>query len=712
MINEKSYRGIDYFRIIAAILIITIHTSPLSDVSSVGDFILTRILARVAVPFFMMTSGFFLLSRYHYDNSKLKAFVKKTLIIYGISILIYIPINVYNGYFVMDSLLPNIIKDLIFDGTMYHLWYLPASVIGVVIAWFCVRKSGFGKAVIFTLCLFFLGLLGDSYYGITEKFPLLKSLYQGIFEISDYTRNGVFYAPVFFVLGGVIADKSVRLTLKKSVIGFAVSFAGMFAEGLLLHHFDMQRHDSMYIMLLPCMFFLFYALTFWKRKRSVFCRTSALIIYIIHPIMIVAVRMFAKLTHTQSILVDNSIIHFFVVALLSSTSAVLATLIITKINIKNSRHSETDRAWLEINLDNLKHNVKELQNAMPEGCEVMAVLKADGYGHSAYEVSTCVNNNGVRAFAVATIDEGIQLRYYGIRGEILILGYTDPLRAKELYKYDLIQTLVDYDYALLLDKQKYKLKAHIKIDTGMHRLGFDCTGASSISEMFSLSNIKITGLYTHLCVSGSLAADDVDFTKLQISRFYNAVHNLKEQGLEIPKIHMQSSTGFLNYSELKCDYIRPGIALYGVKSSPNEPAKLNMNLLPVLSLKARIIHIRTVHIGESIGYGRTFVAQRESKIGILPIGYADGVPRNLSCGKGEVLIHGQRVPIVGRICMDQLTIDITDITDVFVGDVVTLIGRDGNDELLAADVADHADSISNELLSRMGRRLIIVKNKD
>ena len=708
MNDSKSYRGIDYFRLIAAFLIIAIHTSPLSTYSETGDFILTRIISRVAVPFFLMTSGFFLISQYSYNEEKLKFFIKKIALIYSVSILIYIPLNIYNGYFKMDNLLPGILKDIFFDGTIYHLWYLPAAILGAVIAWFAVKRCGFKKALLITSILYAVGLFGDSYYGIAEKIPFLNGLYSCLFEVSDYTRNGIFFAPVFFVLGGMIADKQVRVSFKCSLIGCAVSFLLMLGEGMLLHGLNVQRHDSMYIFLLPCIFFLFNILTFSIGKSNVYLRTSALVIYIIHPMMIVVVRMIAKFTHTQGLLVDNSVVHFIFVSILSLGFGICVTVLIAKTHRNKENTCKTDRAWIEISLDNLKHNVKELQNAMPKGCEMMAVLKAEGYGHGAYEVSTCVNKIGVRAFAVATIDEGIELRSYGIRGEILILGYTDPLRAKELYKYDLIQTLVDYDYALLLEEQKYKLKAHIKIDTGMHRLGFDYADIKSIAEMFSLRHIKIFGIYTHLCVSDSLLPEDVDFTRLQITRFYSVINNLKKQGIEIPKIHMQSSAGFLNYPELKCNYIRPGIALYGVTSSPNDSAKIKLNLLPVLSLRARIIHINSVHTDESVGYGMAYIAQRESKIGILPIGYADGIPRSLSCGKAEVLIHGQRVPIIGRICMDQLAIDLTDIADVAVGDVVTIIGKDGNDELISADVADHAGSISNELLSRMGRRLKII----
>lgn len=710
MNDNKSYSGIDHFRFIAAFLIIAIHTSPLLSYTETGDFIFTRIIARVAVPFFFMTSGFFLISRYRYNDDKLWSFVKKTALIYAVAVLIYIPINVYSGYFNTDHLLPNIIKDIFFDGTMYHLWYLPASIIGAVIAWFTVKRVRLKKALLITLLLYAIGLFGDSYYGISNNIPLLKGMYGYIFDVSDYTRNGIFFAPIFFVIGGIIADKSIRLSLKNSIIGFGVSFALMLFEGILLHSFNIQRHDSMYIMLLPCMFFLFNALSYWRGKRSLWLRTSALIIYIVHPMIIVFIRMIAKFTHTEKIIVDNSAVFYILVSAASAAFAIILTKLYYKYYGKKVRSVDIakERAYIEIDLKNLEHNVRKLKNAMPQNCNIMAVVKAEAYGHGAYEVTTFINKQGVKAFAVATIDEGIKLRKYGIDGEILILGFTDPNRAKELYKYDLTQTLVDIEYAQRLNSEEYKIKAHIKIDTGMHRLGFDSDNREEVAKAFSMKNIKICGIYTHLCVSDSLSPQDVYFTKQQIQRFYDLLKSLKAQGIKIPKTHIQSSYGFLNYPEVKCNYVRTGVALYGVLSSPSDKTRQQLDLRPVLSLKSRVILIRDIKRGESIGYGRDFIANRDSKMAVVSIGFADGVPRNLSFKKAYVLIRGKKAPIIGRICMDVLTIDVTDINDVSVGDTVTLIGKDGVEEISAAAEANLSGSISNELLSRMGTRLKIV----
>ncbi|HGJ1180463.1 TPA: serine racemase VanT catalytic subunit, partial [Streptococcus pneumoniae] len=678
MTKNESYSGIDYFRFIAALLIVAIHTSPLSSFSETGNFIFTRIVSRVAVPFFFMTSGFFLISRYTCNAEKLEAFIKKTTLIYGVAILLYIPINVYNGYFKMDNLLPNIIKDIVFDGTLYHLWYLPASIIGAAIAWYLVKKLNYPKALMVASVLYLIGLFGDSYYGITEKISCLNSLYTYIFQVTDYTRNGIFFAPIFFILGGFIADNRPQITFGKSFLGFAISLALMLGEAMILHHFDLQRHDSMYVFLLPCMYFLFIVILHFKGKRLVSLRTASLIIYIIHPMMIVVIRLFSKLLHIQKLFVENSIVHYFAVCLTSVVFSVVLTAMWNKYKPKKAKHTaDTDRAYLEIDLNNLEHNVKVLKRAMPQKCELMAVVKAEAYGHGLYEIATHLNKIGVKAFAVATIDEGIKLRQYGVLGEILILGYTAPARAKELRKYDLTQTLIDYKYALLLDKQGYNVMTHIKVDTGMHRLGFDAKDIEKISAVFSMKHIKVSGIYTHLCAADSIDEKDIFFTNVQIESFYNLLNQLKEKGITIPKIHIQSSYGLLNYPELKCDYVRVGVSLYGVLSSPNDRTKLHLDLRPVLSLKSRVILLREIKKGESVGYSRSFVANRDSLIALLPVGYADGYPRNLSCGKSYVLINGHQAPVVGKICMDQLAVDVTDIPNVKTGSIATLIGKDG-----------------------------------
>lgn len=707
MNKSKSFTGIDCFRLIAAYLIVAIHTSPLTSVSAEGDFVFTRIIARVGVPFFFMTSGFFLISRYSRDGGRLLSFVKKTISIYVLAIVIYIPINIYNNYFQMTPLLPELIKDILIDGTLYHLWYLPASATGGILAWYLVKRLDYKKAFAITTVLYILGLFGDSYYGFAEKIPAFRYFYTLIFQVSDYTRNGFFFAPVFFVLGGYLADNSGgRPGRAGNCLGFAVSLLLMSAEAMTLRGMEVQRHDSMYVFLLPVMYFLFRIILSFRGKRLTGIRTLSLVIYIIHPMTIVALRLFAKALHLQELLVENSVAHYLAVCILSTLAGIVITVFWDNFRWKKRKSGrETDRAYVEVDLNNLEHNVREIRKIMPEDCRLMAVVKTQAYGHGAYETAACLNKMGVRDYAVATIDEGIALRRYGITGEILILGYTAVSRARELKKFDLTQTLISSDYASVLNRQGISLKAHLKIDTGMHRLGIPCEELSEVKKVFSMKNLRICGMFTHFCCADSRKPEDEAFTRRQIARFYALAEELKAEGIAVPRLHMQSSYGLLNYPELSCDYVRIGIALYGVLSSPGDDTVLKPDLRPVLSLKSRVMLVRTVRKGESVGYGRAFTAERDSRIALLSIGYGDGYPRALSCGRGQVFINGQAAFVVGRVCMDQLAVDVTDAGDVARGDVATLIGTEGHGEISAPAAADNAGSISNELLCRMGARL-------
>jgi len=705
--EAKKYGGIDNFRMIAALLIVAIHTSPLLSVNSIADFTLTRIVGRVAVPFFFMTSGLFLFSKNGDTKGKILRFLKKTAILYGIAIVLYLPINIYMGYFHKGNLFFNVIKDIVFDGTMYHLWYLPASMIGAVLAAGLIRKLSFRGAFVITMILYLIGLFGDSYYGIGVQSQAVKTAYNWVFIISDYTRNGIFFAPVFFVLGGVFANHEVRINKKYSIIGFWASIILMTTEGLLLHNFNLMRHDSMYLFLIPCMFFLFNMILMWEGKSYTWFRELSMMIYIIHPMMIILIHSIFTRLRIGELMKDNSLSYYILVATISGGTALCITFVIDKFrkDTQSKTNHKKSRSWIEINTENLKHNARTLISLMPQECEMMAVVKANAYGHGAVRVSKVMNEIGVRAFAVATIDEAIELRKNGIRGEILVLGYTDIGRANDLHHYQLIQTVIDYDYAIMLSNCARAIEVHIKIDTGMHRLGINVEEIDHIFEIFHLKGVKVSGIYTHLCVADSLEREAVNYSWNQIECFYYLLRQLKDRNVTLPKIHIQSSYGFLNYNELQCNYARIGIALYGSLSSFGDRTKTSVDLRPVLSLKSRITTIREVLAGESIGYGRDFRVNKDSKIAVIPIGYADGLPRNLTQGLGRALVQGKQVPIIGRICMDQLVIDITDITNINKGDIVTLIGCDGVEEIPAVNVAKSAGSITNELFSRLGGRI-------
>lgn len=698
MSRERYDTGIDWLRLAAAILVIAIHTSPLADFSETGDFILTRVLARIAVPFFFMTSGYFLLSRYHDSDRKLRHFLKKTGWIYGASILLYLPLNFRNGYFSQSQLLPELLKDLIFDGTMYHLWYLPASMLGMLIAWKLVEKLDFSKGLVMALLLYLVGLFGDSYYVVVEKLPLLKAFYDRLFELFDYTRNGLFFAPVFLMLGGFIADERRKLSSVEAGVGFLISLGLLLAEALILHRHGFQRHDSMYVFLLPAMYFLFHLVLLWKGRRIPLLRPASLVVYLIHPLVIAAVWRFSS---------QNSLFHFGLVCLLSLLFSFTMAALWLRFSFKKPHNPEKDRAYIELNLANLTHNVSVLKAALPANAELMGVVKREAYGHGSYAVATHLEKTGVKAFAVATIDEGIALRRYGIRGEILILGFTDVRRAKELKTYRLTQTLIDFPYAEKLNRQKIPVSVHIAIDSGMHRLGLDTDDLEGVQKLFQMKHLHIQGIFTHFCCADSRKPEDISFTRKQIRSFYGLISQMETAGLPIPKIHLQSSYGLLNYPDLPCDYVRAGISLYGVFSSPDDRTLLQPKLRPVLALKAKVVLIREISRGETVGYGRTFRAERNSRIAILPIGYGDGLPRNLS-GKAMVRISTHLLPVIGRICMDQLAIDLTGADDVSVGDTAILIDNAENSHLLAPNVAALSGSISNELLCRLGARLPVV----
>lgn len=696
MSEKKYYPAIDIFRIIASVLVIAIHTSPLAGISQNADFALTRIIARIAVPFFFTASGFFAVSRYG-GYGRIFSFCKRIAVIYIIAIALYLPLNIYNEYFITNDL-RGVLRDVVFDGTFYHLWYLPASIIGAVIAAVLIKKTDNKTALIAASLLYVIGLLGDSYYGAHEGIPALRGFYNSLFGLFGYTRNGLFFAPLFFVLGGIFADKKRELSLKANIAGLAASLAVMLLEGFALRGLGFQRHDSMYIALPFLAFFLFGILKSSKGKAYKRLRPVSLIVYIIHPWIIVIIRLFAKLTGTEALFIQNDLAHFALVCTLSFAAAILLCVIAGKAK-KQQKPVKLckPRAELQINYDNLLHNVNELSAIMPDGCKLMAVVKADAYGHGGGKTAEFLERNGVDAFAVAAIDEGIALRKYGIKGEILILGYTPASRARELKKYRLTQTIISTLYAKELDSAGVKLNVHIKINTGMNRLGINAEKREEILSLFSLKNLRIRGTFTHLCRSDKITNEDAEFTRGQIRRFYTLISFLTENGADPGKIHIQSSYGLLNYPELKCDYVRPGIALYGSLSSSNSDTVIKPGLRPVLTLKSVVAVLRDISRGDNIGYGNV-PAPRDMRIAVIPIGYADGVPRAYG-GKVYIKSSGY-ADVVGHVCMDCLIADVSGLSGVREGDDVTIIGS----EIPAVKFAEDNGTIANEVFSRIGER--------
>ncbi len=705
MDEKKNYGGLDYFKIIAAFLVMMIHTSPLSSFNADADFLLARVIARVAVPFFLMVTGFFILpgflSGQNADRAMIWHFVKKTALLYALAIVLYLPIGIYAGHY-LDLNIFSALKMVVFDGTFYHLWYFPASIIGVLLLYIMSRRLPFWGVMVISLALYLVGLFGDSYFGVISGLPVLSSVYEVGFHLFSYTRNGLFYVPIFLAMGAWLGHFGTCCKQRVSLVGFILSLLLMVAEGFILRHYDLPRHDSMYLLLLPCVFFLFQLLLSLNVRPNKALRTISTWIYILHPLAIVLIRGTAKVAGLTSLLVENSLVHYFAV----SIAAVIFSIAVMMLSTRNvNKGFQQGRAWIELDRNALLYNVDTLRSLLPDRCEPMPAVKAEAYGHGAVLISRELNALGVKAFCVATVSEGVQLRKNGIKGEILVLGYTHPVQFPLLRRYHLIQTIIDYSYAKTLNQYRKKIRVHVGIDTGMHRLGERCENIDALCDIFRMKNLKIEGLFTHLSAADTMDSAAKAFTEAQAQAFYGVVAQLKKSGFSCPKVHLQASYGVLNYPQLSGDYARIGIALYGVLSTKDDEKNSEVALKPVLSVKARVIAVKNLYCGETAGYGLSYVAKQDMKIATLAIGYADGLPRSLSNGIGKVLINRFEAPIIGRVCMDLTLIDVTDVPEVKPGEIAVLIGKSGENEITAGDLAEQTGTITNELLSRLGGRL-------
>ncbi|MCQ2455326.1 MAG: alanine racemase [Clostridia bacterium] len=338
------------------------------------------------------------------------------------------------------------------------------------------------------------------------------------------------------------------------------------------------------------------------------------------------------------------------------------------------------RTWAEIDLSALKHNFEIIKNTA-KSSKVMAVVKANAYGHNVDIIAPILDKAGADSFAVSNIIEAVELRDMGIKKPILILGYTPENMAKYLAEYDITQCVFSKEYAEKLSdtakKENVKVKIHIKLDTGMGRIGFDCRNdnLSGIDDaIFSskLDNLIFDGIFTHFAVSDRSPKEEDGFTNEQFNRFVKGVEKMKKAGLNPATVHCSNSAALCLDDDKHLDMCRAGIILYGL--TPSDKLNLKQDFIPVMTLKTVVSMIKTIKEGETVNYGRTYKADKDRKIATLSVGYADGYNRLLS-NKGYVLINGKKAPIVGRICMDQMSIDITDIENVSVGDEVELFGK-------------------------------------
>lgn len=358
-----------------------------------------------------------------------------------------------------------------------------------------------------------------------------------------------------------------------------------------------------------------------------------------------------------------------------------------------------------INKDAIRHNFEEIKRSLPGSVKVMPVIKADGYGHGALNMAAELVTEA-DYFAVAIIDEALALRKNGIKTPILLLGYTSRQYFEAAVENDITLTVLSLEDAKVLSRTAQRLgktaKIHIAIDTGMSRIGFFPTeeSADTVKEIAALDNVLLEGVFTHFSTSDEA---DKEFTHLQAKRFAQFQIMLTERNVDIAIYHCSNSAAIMQHTDCAFNMVRPGIILYGLNPSDEVPEDV-LDLQPVMELESHVAFVKTIKKGDSVSYGRTFTADKDMKIATIPVGYADGYPRLLS-NKGRVIIGGEYVPIVGRICMDQFMVDVSDIENVSVGDKVTLIGKQGELFISADEIARHAQTINYEIVCGIGKRV-------
>lgn len=366
-----------------------------------------------------------------------------------------------------------------------------------------------------------------------------------------------------------------------------------------------------------------------------------------------------------------------------------------------------ERAWVEISLEALAHNIQQIKQQLSPSTELMAVVKADAYGHGAITVAQTALQYGATWLAVATISEGIELRKAGINAPILLLGATNtPDQVKAIAYWQLQPTLCTPKQALVISNtlavmdNDHALQVHLKVDTGMSRLGIPWQQAVEFGQLVEqLPHLQIASVYSHFATADS---PNPTIMRLQHARYEEAISHLRLAGINPPRLHFANSAATLVDPATHYDLVRVGLAIYGLYPAPH--LQDTVDLKPVLQVKARVTQVKTIQCGTGIGYGYQYVADREMLLAVVSIGYADGVPRNLS-NRISVLIRGRQVPQVGAIAMDQLMVDATTMPDLQEGEIVTLLGQDGNDRISAEDWAMTLETISWEILCGFKHRL-------
>jgi alanine racemase len=364
-------------------------------------------------------------------------------------------------------------------------------------------------------------------------------------------------------------------------------------------------------------------------------------------------------------------------------------------------------SWVEINLSNLDYNIKNIISLIGDGIEVIGVIKADGYGHGSIKVAEVLRENGVGTFAVATLPEAIELRENGAKERIIKLGLTSDIYADTIADYDITPVVCSSTNATAISNAAERagktVTGLVAVDTGMGRIGYrtdDPEAIMDIQKIDALSHFKIRGMFSHFAT-----ADDADkaYAYRQEKRFNEFCKKLTAAGIAIPRKTIANSAALMELPTTHFDAVRPGIILYGCYPGAQVDRSL-LSIKPVMSVKATVVHLKTIPKGESVSYGRKFVAKRDSVIATLSIGYADGYPRPYSA-TGKVIINGAYAPIAGNICMDQCMIDVTDVPGVKLGDEVIIMGSDGDKSVTADDIANATGTINYEIVCAFGQRL-------
>lgn len=380
-------------------------------------------------------------------------------------------------------------------------------------------------------------------------------------------------------------------------------------------------------------------------------------------------------------------------------------------DLKDKYISKRKRFWAEIDMNAAEKNFNIIKSKLSESTKICCVVKANAYGHGAVYLSKLYEKLGADFFAVSNIEEAMQLRNNGISAPVLILGYTPASCASILAENNISQSVFSHSYAKELSKcaksEGVRVKIHIKLDSGMGRIGFDCIRSGekmldSIADVCTMDGLENEGIFTHFAVADE-GVDGAEFTKLQYERFTAAIENLRARGIEFSIKHCANSATTFEYSEYHMDMVRVGVVLYGL--APSEKVRGCEDLVPVMSLKSVISMIKEIEAGDTVSYGCTYRAEKRTKVATVPVGYADGFWRSNAENGTQMLVRGQRVNIVGRVCMDQLMLDVTAVKGVREGDYITVIGADKGEFVGADELARNNGTIGYEMICAIGERV-------